>query len=556
VRRAGPRRPGGGGRGASRGAVLLAALGAVLAAAPARAARIEAHGYVKTQLSYHLFRPGDLAAADGRVLRDGLADARLELAARPGRWDLVAHLQVVGVAGDSPGLLEVPGSSEPRAGVPGFSGSPAGVPGFSGSRVEVPGFSGSRAEVPGFSGSRAGVPGFLGSRAGVPGFSGLAAPAGVPGFSGLAAPVGVPGFSGSRAEVPGSSGSRAGVPGFSGRRARRLEVPGFSGLAAGFLGLPAAADETAALDLDRTLSQTGSRLLVARLDRLSVGYTGDRLVLRLGRQALSWGDGLVFQVLDLFNPFPPNAADTEYKPGTDMLSGQWLFPSGDDLQALVVPRRTRAGGPLAAAASSFALKWHHFAGGREVGLLAARHYDDTVVGGGFTGDLAGGVWRFDATWTRLAGGGAAVSAVANLDHSWVWGGKNVYGFAEVYRNGFGATHLAAGLPGLDPALVARLERGEVFALGRDEVAAGARVELDPLTSLAPTLIANVHDGSGLALAQLSRDLSNDLRLDAGIQLPWGGRGSEFGGLAVLPDASDGPFLAPGRWLWVRLSRYF
>jgi hypothetical protein len=456
--------PGGPGRGASCCTALLAALALVLAAVPASAARLEAHGYLKTQLSYHLFRRGDLAAADGRALGDALADARLELEARPGRWDLMGHLQVVGVAGDSPGLLEVPG--------------------FSGTRVEVP-----RVEVPGFSGTR-------------------------------------------------------------------VEVPGFSGLAAGLLGLPAAADERAALDLDRTLSQTGSRLLVARLDRLSVGYTGDRLVLRLGRQALSWGDGLVFQVLDLFNPFAPNAADTEYKPGTDMLSGQWLFPSGDDLQALVVPRRARAGGPLAAAASSVAVKWHHFAGGREVELLAARHYDDTVAGGGLTGDLLGGVWRLDATWTRLAGGGAAVSAVANLDHSWTWGGKNVYGFAEVYRNGFGETRLAAGLPALAPALLARLERGEVFTVGRDEVAAGARVELGPLTSLEPTLIANARDGSGLALARLRRDLANELRLDAGIQLPWGGRGREYGGLAILPDAADGPFLAPGRWLWLRLSRYF
>jgi hypothetical protein len=302
-----------------------------------------------------------------------------------------------------------------------------------------------------------------------------------------------------------------------------------------------------------------------------VGYTGDHLVLRLGRQALTWGDGLVFQVLDLFNPFPPNAVDTEYKPGTDMLTGQWLFASGDDLQLLVVPRRARPGGPLESAQSSFAVKWHHFAGGREVELLAARHYRDTVLGGGLTGDLAGGVWRLDATTTRLAeGGGSAVSAVANLDHSWVVWGRNLYAFGELYRNGFGLTRVdsgagsggASGLTAASPALLERLDRGEVFTVGRDEAAAGARLELTPLTSVEPTLLANVRDGSGLALVRLRHDLSDDLRLEAGLQLPWGGRGSEYGGVPVLPPvpgagaAARGPFLAPGRWLWVRLAAYF
>lgn len=421
--------------------LLLPALSALPSAASA-AARPTVHGHVKLQLSAHLFRRGDLAALDGRSLADALEDARLEVESRPGRWDLVAHLEVIGVEGDSPRLL-----ADPR----------------------------------------------------------------------------------------------------------------LAGLGADLLGLPVVSDERAWLDLDRTVSATGSRLLVARLDRLSVGYTGDHLVLRLGRQALTWGDGLLFQVLDLFNPFPPNAADTEYKPGTDMLSGQWLFRSGDDLQLLVVPRRGRAGGPVEASASSLAAQWHHLAGGREVRLLAARHFDDTVVGTGLTGDLLGGVWRLDATYTSpAAGGGGVVSAVANLDHSWVWGGKNVYGFAELYRNGFGLARLDAGLPALGPALLTRLERGEVFTLGRDEFAAGARIDVTPLTSLEPTLIANAHDGSGLALVHLRQDLSQALRLDAGLQLPWGGRRSEYGGISTLPSLtpSGGPFLAPGRWLWVRLSRYF
>jgi len=102
------------------------------------------------------------------------------------------------------------------------------------------------------------------------------------------------------------------------------------------LGPPGLDDASQWLDLTARTWMGDRAELIARLDRASIGYTGDRLVVRLGRQALSWGNGLVFQVLDLFNPFPPNVLDTDYKPGRDMLTTQWRLPWGD-LQAIVVP---------------------------------------------------------------------------------------------------------------------------------------------------------------------------------------------------------------------------
>jgi hypothetical protein len=413
-----------------------AANAAAVASAPSP---LEVHGHLKTTLSLRRFRAGDLAAQGGRDLADALLDARLNLEARPGRWDLVAQLQLAGDWGDSP---------------------------------------------------------------------------------------------------------------------RRLRDPVLGPLVGRTLAVPAADEPSAWLDLDRTLSDRGGERLIAGFDRLSAGYAGDHLVWRLGRQALSWGDGLVFSVLDLFDPFPPNAADTEYKPGTDMLWGQWLLASGDDLQALVVPRRDPATGGLRRERSSLAAKWHHVAGGIELQLMAARHFDDDVLGLGASCDLAGGVLRFDLTWTRLADSSTAISALINLDHSWDWRGKNVYGFVELYRNGFGATDLEGGVAALDPALVDRLERGEVFAVGRDEAAAGARLEVTPLTSVEPTLIANAHDGSGVALLRLGHSLGDELRLDLGLQVPWGNRGSEYGGLPVSVSLGERRLASPGTWLWVRLARYF
>jgi len=226
------------------------------------------------------------------------------------------------------------------------------------------------------------------------------------------------------------------------------------------------------------------------------------------------------------------------------------------VQALVVPRRDPATGDLDREASSFAVQWHHFAGATELEWMAARHFDDRVVGVGASRDVGGGVGRCDLTLTRLRDGHDVVSALVNLDHSWIWRGHDAYGFVELYRNGFGATRTGSGVAALAPALVDRLDRGEIFALGRDEAAVGARIDVTPLLGLEPTLLANLHDGSGLALVHLRRDLGDELRLDAGLQLPWGGHGNEYGGVPLAVGTADGRVLAPGNWLWVRISRYF
>jgi len=323
---------------------------------------------------------------------------------------------------------------------------------------------------------------------------------------------------------------------------------------AGFLlGVPTPSDQLQWLDLSHTFSSGGSRLVFGRLDRLSVGYTGDRLVMRLGRQALSWGGGLVFQVLDLFNPFPPTVIDTDYKPGTDMLTAQWLLAGGDDLQAVVVPRRPGPGRRVSADASSLAVKWHHFAGSTEVELMGARHYADTVAGIGASGNLGGGVWRVNATYTALAHGGRVTSLLANLDRSWVWGGRNAYGFVEYFRNGFGTPSLDRGAAALPESLLVRLARGELFNLGRNELAGGLRFEWTPRLALEPTVIVNLDDLSSMLLFRVTFDWLENLQLDAGLQTGAGPRGTEYGG---VPVGFPSPYAAPGRRIWLRLSRYF
>ena len=209
-------------------------------------------------------------------------------------------------------------------------------------------------------------------------------------------------------------------------------------------------------------SGDGRTVFVQRLDRLNVGYTTARTSWRFGRQAISWGNGLLFNPADVFNPFDPAAVDKEYKTGDDMLYGQFLFGDGSDLQGVAVVRRDPRSGQTEADQSSLAIKYHGFVGTNEYDLLAARHYGDTLLGVGGSINLGGAVARGDLTWTDTERD-ALVAAVASLAYSWTWGGRNVNGVLEYYHNGFGQHSGDYALADLarNPDLLARLERGEL-----------------------------------------------------------------------------------------------
>ena len=71
-----------------------------------------------------------------------------------------------------------------------------------------------------------------------------------------------------------------------------LELTGLApqGLAAQFGLLPN--DDRRLFDWTGEISRDSDSALIHRLDRMSFGFVGKKLVVRAGRQALSWGNGL------------------------------------------------------------------------------------------------------------------------------------------------------------------------------------------------------------------------------------------------------------------------
>ena len=312
-------------------------------------------------------------------------------------------------------------------------------------------------------------------------------------------------------------------------------------------------DERRWWDLTDQISDSDSRELVQRLDRLHIDFRGDSTVLRFGRQAVTWGNGLIYSPMDFFNPFDPAAVDTEYKLGDDMLYGQYLLDNGSDWQFVSVQRRDEDG-DVSSKVSSNALKFHGFGLTREVDLLVAEHYDQLILGAGGVVNLGEAVLRGDATFTD-ARDGWETSLVVNWSYSWVWAGHNVSGVAEYFYNGFGLRESDYPAENFreDRDLLDRLARGELITVGRHYLAGSLLVELTPLLNLTPNLFFNAEDGSALAQLVLQWDLARDWQLLGSLGVPLGSSNTEYGG---LDTGLDGQTLEVGPSLFAQMAWYF
>jgi hypothetical protein len=311
-------------------------------------------------------------------------------------------------------------------------------------------------------------------------------------------------------------------------------------------------DSRRLFDLTSVIEQGSKSALVHRLDRLWVGYTSEKAVIRFGRQALSWGNGMFYAPMDLVNPFDPAAVDTEYKAGDDMLYLQYLRDSGADIQGAYVIRRDYLSGDVDSNAATIATKYHGFRGEGEFDVLIARHYGDNVLGLGASHAIGGANWSGDlvVTDTDLD---TIVQLSTNLSYSWNWGGKNMSGVVEYHFNGFGqhsGNYDPLSLVG-NPDLLLRLGRGESFTIGRHYLAGSVLIEMTPLWSISPTLLMNASDPSGLLQLITNYSLSDNMALLGSLNLALGSNGSEFGGIeSGIPGryfSTDAGVFA--QWAW-------
>ncbi len=307
-------------------------------------------------------------------------------------------------------------------------------------------------------------------------------------------------------------------------------------------------------DWSNLIHQDDSRRYQHSIERANLVYTNEQWTFKLGRQAITWGNGILFHPMDLFNPFSPAAIDTSYKPGVDMLYAQRLFDSGADLQMLWVPRKARNTNDFVElqAEDSFAAKSLFYVGALQVDLMLAEDYGDKAAAVGLVGPIDDAIWKLDLAVNEFDSENV-VSLDFNLQYSWNWGEKPVSGFLEFYRNGFAPDEVES-IASVKPELLERFGRGQLFTLGKDQLAMGLQIQWTPLWTVSPSVIYQVNDQSRLLIVNANYSSGENSALILGAQIASGEKGSQYGGLYLTP--LEFVTLAPDDLVYLRYESYF
>ena len=203
--------------------------------------------------------------------------------------------------------------------------------------------------------------------------------------------------------------------------------------------------------------------------------------------------------------------------------------------------------------NSYGGKWRHFLGDSELELALARHFRDDVAALTYRQPLGGALFQTDWVFTRLdEEDDTKLSVVANLDYSFSLFQRTTYVFAEYFRNGFGDDSSPVDLASLSPALLERLQRGEVFTLMKDYAAVGASYQWHPLLVQDLVWFANLEDGSSLLQTNIAFEPGDRQRLEAGVTLTVGDRGDEYGRI----DVGDGFTTGGGSRIFARWTYFW
>ena len=322
----------------------------------------------------------------------------------------------------------------------------------------------------------------------------------------------------------------------------------------GLFRLSTPSDNTKLFDLTAIVHESDDALIYHRIDRLFFSIDSRLGLIKAGRQPLTWGNGMLFNPMDLVNPFSPSDIIRDYKEGADMLLYQWGGTTISDLQLAVVPGRNQQTDSInmdeTTMGSSIKVSFDE----KDLDLYLIKNRRDPVLGAGFTSFVGGAAFRSDLSLTFLQDDSqdrTHLSFVANLDYSWVWREHNWYGFVELYYNGLGANSVVEGLQ--DEVLMDRIGRGELFGVGKWYADGMLQFEAHPLVNLFISGIFNLKDTSFLLQPRLSWDILESLQLLAGMDLPIGSEGDEFGDL-VLDDS--GNEWGQGQRAYILVTWYF
>ncbi len=262
------------------------------------------------------------------------------------------------------------------------------------------------------------------------------------------------------------------------------------------------------IDMSKTWREDDLWSTRLQVDRLYLHGSLGPLRWAAGRQPFGFGNIVMFSPLDVIAPFPPDAIDTEYRPGVDALRLDLANDAGDLFGAVAVLEDT-------ADLNSYLATGSFNRRGVDLQLLAGDLRDRTMGGVGLASYLGGLGIKGELTWYE----GKRVGEISGdlYDDFPVGAVELWYRFAndlvllvEYLHNGAGGEAperyqaVAASAP---------VREGLTSLLGQNYLLVAPSYELHPLMTVSALGIWNLDDDSYLVRPQVSLSLSDNLALE-------------------------------------------
>jgi hypothetical protein len=290
----------------------------------------------------------------------------------------------------------------------------------------------------------------------------------------------------------------------------------------------------------RYIDNTGSEAY-HRLDRFHASYEWKRSYLRVGRQAVKWGGSKIFSPTDIFRPYTPTDVVRDYKNGTDMVLFRSFSNRFEDVQFAVAPRRDGDSHDIKEKMSTAAVKVRSEKSDDRYDLIFGRHYGGNLLGGGYSGETEEVGYNADAVYV-LDSGEDYFAYALTLDYSSLIFDSEIYSYLEFYYNSLGVDDIKK-VPDSEE-LQGLINRGDVFLRDKYYAAGGFRYEPYSLIDVEASVIVNLNDLSYIFQPRCVWDIKKNVRILAGLDLPYGVVGSEFGGF--YDDSSEKVVSSPKR----------
>jgi len=251
----------------------------------------------------------------------------------------------------------------------------------------------------------------------------------------------------------------------------------------------------------------------------------------LGRQAISFGHGMVFNPMDLVQPFSIATIDNEYKAGIDALRIERYFGMTGQITGVVAYSGSwDIEGMTAVLNASTTFGW------TDVSLFTGLVRSDRVVGTGVSTSVGSVGLHTDVTVTLPDPNAESVEdPFTRLTTGAFWRpfpSSSVT--AEYYYQSLGASDSSQYLTF---AQSDRYARGELWVMGQHYASLAWAQEITPLSSGTIAVIANIGDASMLLSPSWTLSVSDEVQLVAGGYVGLGERPTPTSVTEILLDSN-------------------